>query len=192
MDTKALIRKRVLELRDGMGADERERKGRQIAEKTVNHPLFQKADSILCYASYRSEADTYALMRQAWKLGKKVYCPKVQGKEMEFYRIFSLEGLAEGYKGINEPKGQEGLQFAVADKKEGSCLMVMPGAVFDKGRNRIGYGGGYYDRYLEKHTGLATIALCFDLQVQEKVPSEDYDRKPDILITESHIYIECY
>lgn len=189
METKALIRRQILELRDGMDAEERERKSSLIAGRVMDHPAFKEADCILCYASYKSEADTFSLMGHALAMGKKVYCPKVHGKEMEFYRIFSMEDLKKGYKGIREPRGEGERLFMPGMAAEEKCLMVMPGSVFDRDRNRIGYGGGYYDRYLAGHAGIATVAVCFDMQVLEKVPSDVYDRKPDMVLTERGIYI---
>lgn len=154
----------------------------------MGHPAFLEADCILCYAGYKSEVDTFALMECALEKGKRVYCPKVHGKEMEFYRILSTGDLEAGYKGIREPQGAEDRLFTSGLVTGMKCLMLMPGSVFDRDRHRIGYGGGYYDRYLSNHDGLATMALCFEMQVLENVPSGIYDRKPDIVLTESHIY----
>lgn len=190
METKALIRKRMLEIREGMTVKERREKSRIIAGKLMEHPAYREAACILSYVTYRSEVDTLILMEHALKMEKKVYCPKVHGKEMEFYRIMSLETLEEGYRGIKEPPAYEEMLFTGGMAEKERCLMLMPGSAFDKDRNRIGYGGGYYDRYLERHTGLKTIAICFERQVSESIPSNSYDRKPDILLTEWHTYQE--
>jgi 5,10-methenyltetrahydrofolate synthetase len=188
METKALIRKRVLEMRDGMPLGERSEKNRKIAERVMKHPAYRKAGSLLTYVSYKSEADTLVLIEHALKNGKKVYCPKVSGREMEFYRIASQDDLEDGYRGIREPRNRNEERMFRAGIKRGENLMLMPGSVFDKERNRIGYGGGYYDRYLETHTGLTVMALCYEMQVQERIPTERHDRKPDIVITECHGY----
>lgn len=188
METKALIRKRILEMRDGMPLDERSEKSRRIAEKVIKHPAYRETGHLLTYVSYKSEADTLFLIEHALENGKKVYCPKVRGREMDFYRIGSPEDLEEGYKGIREPRTQNGEKVYRAGEEQRKILMLMPGSVFDKERNRIGYGGGYYDRYLEKHTEFITMAICFEMQVQEKIPSDIHDLKPDLIVTECHIY----
>lgn len=188
METKALIRKRVLEMRDGIPLSERRAKSQRIAEAVMAHPAYREAGSLLIYVSYKSEVDTLALIGHALETGKKVYCPKVRGREMDFYRIVSLDDLQEGYMGIQEPRtgDREMLFQAQGGRKEN--LMLMPGSVFDKERNRIGYGGGYYDRYLERYTELTVMAVCYEMQVQDKIPSDIHDRKPDMILTECHIY----
>ena len=107
---------------------------------------------------------------------------------MDFYRIVSLDDLEEGYKGIREPGTCDGEMLFHAGAGQEKSLMLMPGSVFDRERNRIGYGGGYYDRYLERETGFTVMAVCFDIQVQEKIPSDIHDRKPDMILTECHTY----
>lgn len=193
METKILIRKNALQLRDRLAEQERMLKSKQIMQSVAEHSLYQNAENLLIYISYKSEVDTSALIEMAWKDGKKVYCPKVQGTEMEFYRIMSMEELEDGYKGIREPvaaieKSYTGNDFDSA--KDSSGLLLMPGSAFDKQRNRIGYGGGYYDKYLAKHPKLHTIAVCFECQIQKSIPSEPYDWKPQVLVTECNTYQE--
>ncbi len=189
METKALIRKRMLAFRDAMPPLERAEKSCRIARLVMGHPAYRSAECLLCYAGYKSEADTFFLMGQALKDGKKVYCPKVveaapAKRQMEFYRILSLEELEPGYHGIPEPP-ESGDRLFAEDGKTG--LMILPGSVFDKNGNRIGYGGGYYDRYLGRHTGMVRMGICFDFQVAETVPAERYDWKMDLVMTENGI-----
>ncbi len=188
METKALIRKRMLGMRDGMEERERGQKSLLIAKQVWAHPAYRKASGLLCYVSCKSEVQTAVLMEHAWKEGKSVYCPKVCGNEMEFYRITGLGDLEAGYKGIREPQDRDEMLFSRAVMQEGNYLMIMPGCAFDKEGNRIGYGGGYYDRYLEKHGGIETMAICFEMQIAEKIPSEFHDRKPDWILTECRAY----
>ena len=198
METKAHIRKRILAARDGMTVPERMEKSRRIVWQLMKHSAYRNAEHLLCYVSFKSEVDTFVLMEQALKDGKKLYCPKVHRdragnkngdeKEMDFYRIRSLDVLKKGYQGIMEPPACLDMMFTKDTALEGQCLMVMPGSAFDRERNRIGYGGGYYDRYLGKYAGIAVMAVCFDLQMVEKVPAEEYDRKADIIFTENHVY----
>ena len=105
--------------------------------------------------------------------------PKVEGQEMRFYRIQSLAELKEGYKGILEPEGNTE-SYEYAPEEAANCLLLMPGSVFDPLGNRMGYGGGFYDRYLADREALRlrSIAVGFRCQQVESVPVEETDVKP--------------
>ena len=181
MESKKDIRKRVLEKRNQITDKEWEERSHSIYKKVVTHPFFLQADAIFCYIDYRREVGTHAIIEQAWKLGKKVAAPKVDGDEMEFYYIQSFMDLQEGFKGIPEPR-------QIHPAKDEQVLVIMPGAAFDMKCNRIGYGKGYYDKYLRVHPNAKTIAIAFELQMVESIPAETYDICPDILITEEETY----
>ena len=129
-------------------------------------------------------------MEYAFMLGKKVYCPKViaNGAEsvMEFFQILSKDDLKEGYKGIKEPDAIEDRKFILSSQK---AILIMPGAVFDKSGHRIGYGKGFYDRFLHGKENFfeSKIALAYDFQVQEEIPFESHDVCADIIITEKDV-----
>lgn len=203
---KKEIRKSILAVRDGIPVGDRARFDEEIKKCVLTEPVYKKAQIILAYASYRSEVDTAALIRQALADGKYVFAPKVSGDEMEFWKIMEIEDLQEGYRGIPEPV--ESISFPEwiaginADREDygkiGHVMMWMPGAVFDKERHRIGYGKGFYDRYLnrltdlkeklwrESHTKLylTTAALAYSCQVLGQIPHEPHDIRPDMVITE--------
>lgn len=181
MESKKDIRKRVLEKRNYISDKEWEDKSRLICEKVVTHPFFLQADSIYCYVDYRREVGARSIIEHAWKQGKKVAVPKVNGDEMEFYYIQSFEDLKEGYKGILEPEEMH-------PATEEHALVIMPGAAFDRCGNRIGYGKGYYDKYLQSHSNLKTIALAFELQMVDAIPADTHDICPNIIITEENTY----
>lgn len=189
MDRKGPIRKKALQARDAMSEEERREKSGLIMNRFMRTPCYQEAEALLVYVDYKSEVETTGLIGCALNAGKKVYCPKVEGEEMEFYRIGDMSELVSGYRGIREPEGIGEKRFEQAmlsaDKK---AVMIMPGSAFDRERNRIGYGKGYYDKYIERHPGLYTVAVCFACQLQEQVPSDKYDRKPRILMTEWEDY----
>lgn len=187
METKKLIRKNILALRDGMDKEERNEKSKKIANRLMQLETYKKAQILVIYVNYKSEVSTQSLIKTALLEGKKVYCPKVCEGEMEFYRIDSLEELSEGYMGIREPKGETSKKLTVEDMKEEVCLMIMPGSVFDRERNRIGYGKGYYDKYIGKYPYFDTAALCFVCQLIDEVPAKEYDIRPDMVITECEI-----
>lgn len=194
MEKKEPIRRRILALRDKMPREERDRKSAKIVENTLQTRWYCEAETLLAYVNFRSEVDTGELIRTALLDGKKVYCPKVEGKRMNFYRILSMDDLEEGYGGIKEPSGKEENLFSGSRAAHASCLMIMPGSAFDKECNRMGYGKGYYDKYLDfllkenLALKLRTIGLCFECQMQERIPAEAYDRKADMVITEKGIY----
>lgn len=182
METKRDIRKRVLAKRSSMSEEEWTEKSRLIYERVISHPLFQDAEEIYCYVNYNHEADTHAIIEKAWKLGKKTAVPKVDGRDMEFHYIRTFEELETGYFGIPEP-----VKDCPAHGKQ--VLVIMPGAAFDKNRSRIGYGKGFYDKYLQEHTGYRTMAIAFECQVEDYIPSESHDIRPEVLITEENLYV---
>lgn len=182
METKKDIRTRILQKRRQMSLEEWGRKSTDIFKKLISSPLFLEADEIYCYVDYRFEVGTRQIIKKALELQKKVAVPKVQGTEMEFYYIDCFAQLQKGYAGILEP---------VTDRKaEGtSVLVIVPGSAFDRARNRIGYGAGFYDRYLRQHENYRTIALAFESQIVDTIPADPYDIRPDEIITEEHHYV---
>jgi 5-formyltetrahydrofolate cyclo-ligase len=188
METKRHIRKSVLKLRDDLPQNVRQTMSRRIIAKLMDTDAYKEAEAILSYVNFKSEVETEELIAEALKSGKRVYCPRIDEENMDFYRITRMEELAEGYKGIREPMPEGNRLLSGRDMSLQKCLMIMPGSVFDKERNRIGYGKGYYDRYLERYPQLPTIAICFECQMVEHVPAEVYDRKPAMILTEEALY----
>ena len=178
--TKKEIRKQVLRMRSKLPMDIWKEKSEELMKKIIEHPLFQNAATIYGYLSYSREVDTWALLSYALESGKNVAVPKVLGTEMEFYYIENLQEVQAGIKGIYEPVGD-------ADRlaKDEYALIIMPVVGFDKDRTRIGYGGGYYDKYLQKHPKHPTMGIAFSLQETEPIPTEETDWKPDIIVTET-------
>lgn len=185
METKKHIRHQILELRETMPQGECLEKSKIILQKVLADEHYQKADCLLTYLDCRKEVKTAQLVEQAWLDGKSVYCPKIVGQTMFFYRITSFNEVRVGYKGILEPIESE--KPALIPTKEGlrQTLCIMPGVVFDRQLHRIGYGRGFYDRFLAEKDELMTIALCFDYQLLKEIPSEEFDLRPKILYTET-------
>ena len=177
--TKSQIRKEVLALRDSLGEGERKKGEILVTERILGHQLFYSAESILAFAGCGSEISTSEIIKEALRLGKKVYLPKVQGENMSFFRIFSVEELAAGYRGIPEP-AVDTEKYEYAEKAAERTLMIMPGVAFDAGRNRIGYGKGFYDKYLQDKEALQlrTIAIGFGCQMTDAIPAEENDIRP--------------
>ena len=185
MVTKSSIRKEKLILRGQIPEEKREEMSLAIKMQVLKLPCIQKAEAVLCYAGYQSEVATKELIKEFLFLGKTVYLPRVSGEEMEFYKINGIEDLAAGYKGIPEPAGDCIESFELI--KSSSVVMIMPGCAFARDGSRAGYGKGYYDRYLEKHDIVNRVALCFSAQMAEYIPTDSYDKKASVIITEQEV-----
>lgn len=184
METKKEIRQQVYRARKGMEHADWQERTDCIASAVISHPFFLEATDIYSYVDYQNEAGTRKIMEEAWKLGKRVWVPKVTGRIMHFGCIDSFQKLKPGAHGIPEPE----ILVKASDPEDGRCsLMIMPGVAFDTDRGRVGYGGGYYDRYLSEHTDIHTIAIAFEFQIFPKVPGEVHDIKPEVLITETRV-----
>ena len=195
MIDKKQLRKEMCLLRDGISPEEHKRKSRQIIQRVLSSKEWKTATECLLFSSIRSEIDTKELIQKAFAQGKKVYLPKVTGETMEFYSIREDEELQEGNWGILEPKGMADRKWKVSN--QANTLMIMPGLAFDSAGGRLGYGGGFYDRFLEsieatlgKHQ-LLKMGICFQCQLLEKdcIPREPKDYSPDLVATEEDIYI---
>lgn len=182
-DEKNIIRKQMKQLRADMTRTERFEKSMQIFEQLITVPEFKRADRIYTYVSMDNEIDTIMLIDYSLSLEKRVFVPRVSGKDMEFYEISDISELSPGYMGIYEPdiNGKE-------PDYSRTGFMCMPGLAFDKSYNRIGYGGGFYDRYLSVENKLYKAALAYEAQLLESIPARDGDVRPDMIVTEENIY----
>ena len=182
METKKLIRKEIFKRRKEALQEHLDAWSSTIVDKVIATDMYKKCDTIYTYVAYKREVETKGLIEQAWKDGKKVAVPRVEGKVMNFYYITSFEELEKSDMGIPEPAPVNPADVEYA-------LMVMPGVAFDRTMNRIGYGGGYYDKYLEEHTHLGRLAVAFEFQfVDGPLPTEPTDICPEMIITEANIY----
>lgn len=182
-DEKNLIRKQMKQLRADMTRTERFEKSMQIFEQLITVPEFKRADRIYTYVSMDNEIDTIMLIDYSLSIEKRVFVPRVSGKDMEFYEISDISELSPGYMGIYEPdiNGKE-------PDYSRTGFMCMPGLAFDRSYNCIGYGGGFYDRYLSVENKLYKAALAYEAQLLESIPAQDVDVRPDMIVTEESIY----
>jgi len=161
----------------------------QLSELAAAQECYREAKEIYVYLAYNEEIRTDALVRRAWADGKRVAVPKVLDEGvMEFYYIDSFDGIAPGYCGIPEPVGTTETLANGTD-----VLLLMPGLAYGRDHNRIGYGGGFYDRYIERKqaegTRFRTLALAYEFQIFDTIPAEAHDTKVDIVISaEEMIY----
>ena len=177
--SKTEIRRRILKRRDGLGPEERKRSEILITERILGHQWYYGAGELLVFISYGSEVDTAPIWEEARRQGKKVYAPCVLDGRMEFYRMEGRADLRPGYRGILEPAEPEKREkFVFSQDREKNTLMLMPGVAFDVFRGRLGYGRGFYDRYLADKAALRTIAIGYSCQMVDKLPTEDTDIRP--------------
>ena len=181
---KQSIRRQVYEARKKASDEQIHRDSMVILQKLLKEERYRSSGTVFAYIDCRPEVETRDFIRSCWQSGRKVAVPRVAGKAMNFYYISSFDELKRGSMNIPEPDGQAAL---CADDQE-DALILMPGVAFDRERNRIGYGGGYYDRYLALHPAHPTIAAAFSFQLFDHIPSHPFDRKTDRLITEKDIF----
>lgn len=181
---KKEIRKLVFAKRKEQTTESLQEKSQKICERIIRMEAFQKADCIYTYMDYNGEVCMRPLIEEAWRLGKKVAAPKVDGEEMDYYYISSYADVHPGYFHIPEPD-------AVNPAQDEEALLIVPGVGFDAKRHRCGYGKGFYDRYLSKHTAHTTVAAAFAFQIMDEVPSDAHDICPQYLVTEEQFYADA-
>lgn len=201
-ERKKEIRREALRKRDSLTDEQRRAASGKIVRRLTEQLFYREADAVLTYISFRSEVDTFPLLERAFADGKAVFAPKVFEKEMAFFRIFSSADLTAGYRGILEPAGGRLFERRRDDPlSQRRILLCMPGAAFDRARHRIGYGGGFYDRYLSElldedkdgkgavcpEMKITTAALSFSCQIFEEIPWEAHDFCPERIVTETEI-----
>ncbi len=188
---KKELRKKVQELRDAIDPERRKLLSARVVDNLWSVPEFTAATSILFFISFRSEVDTVPMIRRALDEGKVVCVPCTDDgdKSMVASRIFDLESdLEVGNYDIPEPRG-ECLRPVLAEEID---VVLMPGVAFDVSGGRLGYGGGYYDRFLEKcGPRCALIAVAFEIQIIEHVPCADHDHHIHKVVTETRV-IDCH
>lgn len=186
--SKKAIRKLIEDRRASLDEGDKRIMDENIFSRLIDHNLFKDAKSIFIYVSFDGEIDTHNIIEYALKEGKVVCVPKIftKAEGMHLMKIDSLLSLTPGYYGILEPPAES--ERMTLDEID---LIIMPGVAFDVNGGRVGYGGGFYDRLLAgRNIQSAKIALAYRFQVFDKVPSDKWDEKIDIIITEDNI-INC-
>lgn len=186
MDKKSIrntIRKELLK----MSVKQHTQKSLMIHNKLINTIDIKEAKTIAVTISNFPEVNTKPLIEALWKIGKRVAVPRCipKTKEMHFYIIENFEQLENVYMDLYEPI----IEQTVYIKKSDIDVLIAPGIAFDNKGFRIGYGGGYYDRYLTDYKK-KTISLAFELQIVDKIPINEYDLSICTIITEER-FINC-
>ena len=168
MDKKTL-RKKIREQKRAMTPEEIEEASRQLQQLFLATEYYRQAQTVYGYLPYNQEVRTVPILEKALADGKRVAVPKVYGDEMKFIYLPDLTQVETGFSGIPEP---------IADGPVGddpTALVLMPGMAFTPDGQRIGYGGGFYDKFLSAEPNHPTVALCYDFQLVESLPTEEFD-----------------
>ena len=175
MDKKEL-RRTIRDRKRAMTEEEIVQRSEKLGKLFVQSEAYKNAKTIYGYLPYNQEVRTVPMLEQALKDGKKVAVPKVYGDEMKFLYLDDLSKVSKGYAGIPEPIADE----PVADDE--TALVLMPGLAFDPAGHRIGYGGGFYDKFLAAEPNHPTLALCYEFQMLPELHTEEHDIPVDTVL----------
>ncbi len=178
----------MLDEREKLEDEQAAKKCAAITQSVIKTPEYIEAANILLYADYNHEVATRGIFEDAVARKKRVYFPKADGltNTMSFYRTVSLAQLQRGFKGIMEPVEDTRLSFKFKPSED--TLAILPGVAFDMSGYRLGYGKGFYDRFLAQHRQISSMALAFSCQIVDELPHDEHDIKMDKIVTEEIIY----
>lgn len=182
-ELKKKTRDDLKKIRKSIPESVKREEGHKVYEKLCALDEFQKEKLIYCFVSFGEEIDTLEFIEHCLYVAKKVAVPRVEGNKMEFYSISSIKELSPSNMGIPEP---EGYSLHKVDHEKG--IMIMPGLGFDRQMHRIGYGGGYFDKYIAGFADINDVfkvGVAFDEQIADHIESDSHDISPDMIITPS-------
>ena len=175
MDKKAL-RAEIRAKKRAMTEEQIESASRRLGELFAACEQYRQAKTIYGYLPYNQEVRTVPMLERALADGKQVAVPKVYGDRMKFIYMTDLTRVEKGYANIPEPIDNE----PVAE--DPTALVLMPGLAFDAEGHRIGYGGGFYDKFLAEEPNHPTVALCYEFQMLPQLPCESHDIPVDLVL----------
>lgn len=177
MDDKKLLRRKFSEIRENIS--DKSAKDSAIRERFMSMDIVAKADNILLYASFGSEIDTFSLARELAGIGRTISYPKsFKDGVMTFHSVSSPDELKKGMYGIHEPDGNT--PTAVITE---NTVCILPGLAFMTDGSRLGYGGGYYDRFLMKYPFIHTTAFSYEELITDSLPVLSHDFRADYIVT---------
>ena len=176
MTDKKELRTNIHRRKQAMTEEEICHKSHRLMMLFCASEAYCKADAIYGYLPYNQEVRTTTILQRALEDGKRVAVPKIFGNQMKFIWLEDLTQVAPGYFNIPEPIADG----PIAD--DPNALMLMPGLAFDQEGHRIGYGGGFYDRFLENEPNHPTLALCYDFQMFPHLETEPHDIPVDCVL----------
>lgn len=186
-EEKIALRRRLAALRDAMAGQTRQLHSQKICSLVSSLAVFRFCEVVLLYHPIRSEVDVSPLFSQAFSDGKEVYLPLCDKKEagvMRFYRITSEAQLTRGSFGVMEPDGTT--KEYQNDGKRAVC--IVPGLAYDEEGYRLGYGKGYYDRFMQHFEG-TSIGVSYSDLILKKVPHNRFDMRSDLVVTEKGVSV---
>ena len=175
MDKKEL-RRSIRDRKRAMTEEEIVSRSEALGRLFIASEAYKNAKTIYGYLPYNQEVRTVPMLEKALADGKQVAVPKVFGEEMKFLYITDFSRVEKGYAGIPEPMGDEPVAH------DETALVLMPGLAFDPQGHRIGYGGGFYDKFLSREPEHPTVALCYDFQVFPELQTEEFDIPVDLVL----------
>jgi len=185
---KEIIRRKLLDKRSALGRPDVESMSSSIVDKILSLEQWTLAGEVLLYWSIRNEVDIRPLLKDAWDNGKKLFlpcCRKNEPGQMDFGVVRAEADLAAGAFGIKEPCRTR-CEFPDAVSPD---LAIVPGVGYDRSGYRIGFGGGYYDRFLARpqKDGFLSIGVCYDFQLVEGFPVEPWDKAVQVICTDKEM-----
>lgn len=175
---KQTLRAKIRAKKRQMTEEQIETASQALAQQLFAHPAYQEAAAVFGYLSYNQEVRTMPILEQAQRDGKRVAVPKIIGDRMVFLWLDDLSRVELGYCGIPEPVDNE------PEAVQENALVLMPGLAFDPTGRRCGYGGGFYDRWLQEHPGHPTLALCYGFQMFDRLDTDEHDIPVDHVLWE--------
>jgi len=175
MDKKTL-RNMIREKKRAMTPEQIQTASQRLTALFLATEEYKNAETVYGYLPYNQEVRTIPILEQALKDGKRVAVPKVLGDEMRFIYLSDLSKVEKGYSGIPEPVDD------APEADDPTALVLMPGLAFDEEGHRIGYGGGFYDKFLAREPAHPTVALCYDFQIVDDLPVDHYDIPVDCVL----------
>lgn len=182
MTIKKEIRNKYLNLRNSFSDEYIDNVSKIIAKSIFQLKVYKNCENIFIYLSKSKELNTKYIIEQAQKDNKNIYCPVLSNKKgIMSFKKYNEKLLVKNKYDILEPINE------IEKLSDEKTIIIVPAIVYNRNKYRIGYGGGYYDRFLNDNKYLSSIGICFDNFIID-FKEESYDKKVDFIITEKNIY----
>ena len=185
---KKIIRNQILKSKEELDKTILKSYSDSIINKLYNTNYYKSAKTIMTFISFGAEVDTHEFIKESIKKGKRIVVPITvpETKQLKLSEVLNFDELEIGFYNILTPK-EEFIRYVDPSEVD---LIIVPGVAFDKCGYRIGYGGGYYDRFLSNLDHVTKISLAFNMQLIDKIPRDHFDIPVNYIITEKEI-INC-
>jgi 5-formyltetrahydrofolate cyclo-ligase len=187
-EKKIAVRQELFEKRRQLESSLKQEMDKRICNYIISLATYRYSDAVLFYYPLKGEVDVTYALEKAWSDKKTVLLPRCRKEKngiMDFYVVSGVQDLEAGAFGVMEPK--ESCTLFPKENLKDSALCIMPALTFDKKGYRLGYGKGYYDRYLCLYPTAKRIGYCFDFQLVSEVPHDEKDEKLDFVVTDKQV-----